>query len=90
MTKVISYKQQQAANLQQQKLAEWGGGGEDNSSQLSTNFYSLINELPTTASSVSMSFCFLAIVKQHPPAHHPLDVCYYSVVDEPQLRSNIW
>jgi hypothetical protein len=25
MTKLISYKQQQAANLQQQKLAEWGG-----------------------------------------------------------------
>jgi len=88
MTKLISYKQQQAANLQQQKLAELGRRRrEDNSSQLSTNFYLLINnELPTTASSVSMSFCFPAIVKQHPPAHHPLDVCYYSVVDEPQLR----
>jgi hypothetical protein len=22
---------------------------------------------------------------QHPPAHHPLDACSYSVVDEPQL-----
>ncbi len=26
-----------------------------------------------------------ATVKQHPPAHHPLDVRYYSVVDEAQL-----
>jgi hypothetical protein len=25
-----------------------------------------------------------ATVNQHPPAHHPLDACYYSVVDEPQ------
>jgi hypothetical protein len=21
----------------------------------------------------------------HPPAHHPLDACYCSVVDEPQM-----
>jgi hypothetical protein len=27
-----------------------------------------------------------AIVDQHPPVNHPLDVHYYSVVDEPQLR----
>ncbi len=27
-----------------------------------------------------------ATLNQHPPAHHPLDVHYYSVVDEPQLR----
>jgi hypothetical protein len=27
-----------------------------------------------------------AAVKQHPPAHHPLDAPYYSVVDEPQMR----
>jgi hypothetical protein len=27
-----------------------------------------------------------ATVNQHPPAHHPLDACYYSVVDEPQMR----
>ncbi len=26
-----------------------------------------------------------AMVNQHPPAHHPLNACYYSVVDEPQL-----
>ncbi len=26
-----------------------------------------------------------ATVNQHPPAHHPLDVPYYSVVDEPQV-----
>jgi len=24
-------------------------------------------------------------VNQHTPAHHPVDACYYSVVDEPQL-----
>jgi hypothetical protein len=24
-------------------------------------------------------------VNQHPPPHHPLDACYYSVVDGPQL-----
>jgi hypothetical protein len=24
-------------------------------------------------------------MKWHPPAHHPLDACYYSVVDETQL-----
>jgi hypothetical protein len=24
-------------------------------------------------------------VNQHPPTHHPLDFCYYSVVDESQL-----
>ncbi len=24
--------------------------------------------------------------QQHPPVHHPLDACYYSVVDELQLR----
>ncbi len=29
-------------------------------------------------------------VNQHPPAHHPLDVPYSSVVDEPQPRVNIW
>jgi hypothetical protein len=23
-------------------------------------------------------------VNQHPPTHHPLDACYYSVMDEPQ------
>jgi hypothetical protein len=28
---------------------------------------------------------FSATVNQHPPVHHPLDVRYYSVVDEPQL-----
>jgi hypothetical protein len=22
---------------------------------------------------------------QHPPAHHPLDACYYPVMDEPQM-----
>jgi hypothetical protein len=27
-----------------------------------------------------------ATVSQHPTAHHPLDACYYSVVDEPQLH----
>jgi hypothetical protein len=26
-----------------------------------------------------------AKVNQHPPAHHPLDACYYSVMDEPQM-----
>jgi hypothetical protein len=26
-----------------------------------------------------------ATVNQHPPVHHPLDVCYDSVVDDPQL-----
>jgi hypothetical protein len=26
-----------------------------------------------------------ATVNQHPSVHHPLDACYYSVVDEPQL-----
>ncbi len=26
-----------------------------------------------------------AIVNQHPPAHHPLDALYKSLVDEPQL-----
>ncbi len=26
-----------------------------------------------------------ATLNQHSPAHHPLDACYYSVVDEPQL-----
>jgi len=26
-----------------------------------------------------------ATENQHPPAHHPLDARYYSVVDEPQL-----
>jgi hypothetical protein len=26
-----------------------------------------------------------ATVKQHPPMHHPLDDCYYFIVDEPQL-----
>jgi hypothetical protein len=30
-------------------------------------------------------YTFLATVKWHPQAHHPLDACYYSVVDEPQL-----
>ncbi len=25
-----------------------------------------------------------AIQNQHPPGHHPLDACYFSVVDEPQ------
>ncbi len=30
-----------------------------------------------------------ATVNQHPPVHHPLDACYYSVVDEPQLSSNL-
>ncbi len=24
-------------------------------------------------------------LNQHPPVHHPLDACYYSVVDEPHL-----
>jgi hypothetical protein len=27
----------------------------------------------------------LATLNQHPPEHHPLDACHYSVVDEPQL-----
>jgi len=27
----------------------------------------------------------LATLNQHPPEHHPLDACYYSVVDKPQL-----
>jgi hypothetical protein len=27
----------------------------------------------------------LATTNQHPWAHHPLDACYYSVVDELQL-----
>jgi hypothetical protein len=27
-----------------------------------------------------------ATVNQQPPAHHPLDAHYYSVVDEPQMR----
>jgi hypothetical protein len=26
-----------------------------------------------------------AIVNQHPPVRHPLDACYYSVMDEPQM-----
>jgi len=26
-----------------------------------------------------------ATVNQHTPVHQPLDACYYSVVDEPQL-----
>jgi hypothetical protein len=26
-----------------------------------------------------------ATMTQHPPAHHPLDACYYSVVHEPQV-----
>jgi hypothetical protein len=30
-----------------------------------------------------------ATVNQHPPVHHPLDASYYSVVDEPQLSSNL-
>ncbi len=30
--------------------------------------------------------CFyMATEYQHPPAHHPMDVRYHSVVDEPQL-----
>jgi hypothetical protein len=28
---------------------------------------------------------YSATVNQHPPAHHPLDAYYYSVLDEPQL-----
>jgi len=33
----------------------------------------------------------LATLNQHRPAHHhPLDACYYSVMDEPQLSVNIW
>jgi len=27
----------------------------------------------------------MATVNQHPPVHHPLDACYDSVVDDPQL-----
>jgi hypothetical protein len=27
----------------------------------------------------------MATANQHPLAHHPLDACYYSIVDEPQL-----
>jgi hypothetical protein len=27
-------------------------------------------------------YCFVT-VNQHPPAHHPLDACYYSAVNEP-------
>jgi hypothetical protein len=27
-----------------------------------------------------------ATVNQNLPVHHPLDACYYSVVDEPQLN----
>jgi hypothetical protein len=27
-----------------------------------------------------------ATMNQHPPAHHPLDARYFSVVDETQLR----
>jgi hypothetical protein len=28
----------------------------------------------------------LDTINQHPPAHHPLDACYNSVVDQPQLE----
>jgi hypothetical protein len=28
----------------------------------------------------------MATLNQHPPAYHPLDDRYYSLVDEPQLR----
>jgi len=34
---------------------------------------------------IGLRECMLATVKQHPLAHHPLDTCYYSVMDEPQL-----
>ncbi len=37
--------------------------------------------IDTSSSSSSSS----GPVNQHPPQHHPLDACYYSVVDEPQL-----
>ncbi len=32
---------------------------------------------------IKASWCTM---NQHPPAHHPLDFCYYSVVDESQLN----
>jgi len=28
---------------------------------------------------------YAATVNQHPPVHHPLDACYDSVMDDPQL-----
>jgi hypothetical protein len=33
-----------------------------------------------------LGYSELAAVNQHPPAHHPPDAHYHSVVDEPQLR----
>jgi hypothetical protein len=32
-----------------------------------------------------LGYSQLATVNQHPPAHHPLDAHYHSVVDEPYL-----
>ncbi len=30
---------------------------------------------------------WVTVIQQHPPVHHPGGVCYYSIVDEPQLSS---
>jgi hypothetical protein len=34
---------------------------------------------------VGLVIKILATLNQHPPAHHPLDACHHSVMDEPQM-----
>jgi hypothetical protein len=49
------------------------------------NFFSQFFFKRTTFVTQKEALCAWATVHQHPPAHHPLDVCYYWVLDEPQL-----
>jgi len=44
--------------------------------------YSNVGQVPVLPVRTSN---IMATVNQHPPADHPLDAFYYSVVDEPQL-----
>jgi hypothetical protein len=53
----------------------------------STNVGHITSKTRCTSAKVSSLglLVALAIVNKHPPAHHPWDARYYSVVDERQL-----
>jgi hypothetical protein len=52
----------------------------DKSVGLSNTHEGMITDNTSSSSSSSSG-----PMNQHPPPHHPLDACYYSVVDEAQL-----
>jgi hypothetical protein len=53
----------------------------------STEMFGFMARVAHDEPSMSNMFklCSPATVNQYPPVHHPLDACYYSVLDEPQL-----